>query len=56
MAKAAGQPSGVSGAGSVAKFGSRPRPPPIPFPRPDPPRRVMTELEMETVMLGGATP
>ena len=47
--------SGARGARTSTGFAvSRPRPPPIPYPRPDPPRATLSELEMETVMLGGA--
>jgi hypothetical protein len=47
--------SGAQGARTSYGFAvSRPRPPPIPYPRPDPPRATLSELEMETVMLGGA--
>ena len=47
--------SGAQGTRTSTGFAvSRPRPPPIPYPRPDPPRAPLSELEMETVMLGGA--
>ena len=50
----AGAGSGGGEAGKSFTM-SRPRPPPIPFPRPGPPRRALSEEEMEAVMLGGAT-